>query len=240
MNQEQVILEIRKDLKSSVNVKYKEGIYRYFKEQVKPIGVRFPIVGKITQKYFNLLKKEWKYEDFVELSEKLLKDGWLEETAIAFGFMERLNKQFTEESFYLFETWLNKYVSNWANCDHISAHLIGEVVDKYYPKFINNLIKWTISDNRWVRRSSAVSLVVHARHGKYLKDVFKVSENLMQDKDEMVQKGVGWLLKEASRKHEKEVVDFLIRWRLKTSRLVLRYATEKVSKANRELVLRNN
>jgi 3-methyladenine DNA glycosylase AlkD len=150
--------------------------------------------------------------------------------------MRRLKKHFTEETFYLFEKWVNKYVHNWAHCDDLSSHLIGEVVDMH-PKFINNLIKWTKSKNRWVRRSSAVSLVVHARHGKYLKEIFKISEKLMQDKDDMVQKGVGWLLKEASKKHEKEVVKFLLKWKNKTSRLVLRYATEKVSYKNKKLVM---
>lgn len=236
MNQEEVVLKIRRDLKASVDLKYKEGECRYFKEKIKPIGVRSAVVGEITQKYFLLLKKEWKYEDFVKLGEKLLSGGWFEEIGIAFSFMERLNDQFTEDSFYLFENWLNKYVSNWANCDHISNHLIGDAVEKY-PKYISNLMKWTKSKNRWVRRSSAVSLIISARRGLFLKEVFKIAEKLMQDEDEMVQKGVGWLLKEASRKHEEEVVKFLMKWKNKTSRLVLRYATEKVSLKNRKLVL---
>jgi len=236
MNQTEVILKIRRDLKSAVDPEYKEGSIRYFKEKIKPYGVRGHNVKKIIRKYFSLLKKEWKYKDFVKLCEKLLKEGWMEEESIAFGFMERLKKQFTEETFYLFEKWLNKYVHNWAHCDELSAHLIEEIVDKY-PKFISNLIKWTKSKNRWFRRSSAVSLVVHARHGRYLKKVFKISEELILDKDDVVQKGVGWLLKEASRKHEKEVVRFLLKWKNKTSRLVLRYATEKFSLSNRKLVL---
>lgn len=56
-------------------------------------------------------------------------------------------------------------------------------------------------------------------------------------KDDMNQKGLSWLLKETTRKHEKEVVKFLLKWKTKTSRLVLRYATEKVSISNRKLVL---
>lgn len=236
MNQEEAVLKIRKDLKASVDLKYKEGECRYFKEKIKPIGVRSAVVGEITQKYFLLLKKEWKYEDFVKLGERLLKDGWFEEIGIAFSFMERLSDQFTEESFYLFEDWLNKYVSNWANCDYLSNHLIGDVVEKY-PKYIDDLMKWTKSKNRWVRRSSAVSLIIPAKKGLFLKEIFRISERLMQDEDEMVQKGVGWLLKEASRKHEDEVVKFLLKWKSKTSRLVLRYATEKVSLKNRKLVL---
>ncbi len=236
MNQEEVVLNIRRDLKASVDLKYKEGECRYFKEKIKPIGVRSAVVGEITQKYFLLLKKEWKYEDFVRLGERLLSGGWFEEMAIAFSFMERLSNQFTEESFYLFEDWLNKYVSNWANCDQLSNHLVGGVVSKY-PKCINNLVRWTKSKNRWVRRSSAVSLIIPAKKGLFLKEVFKISEKLMEDEDEMVQKGVGWLLKEASRKHEEEVVKFLLKWKHRTSRLILRYATEKVSATNRKSVL---
>ena len=53
----------------------------------------------------------------------------------------------------------------------------------------------------------------------------------------MNQKGLSWLLKETTRKHEKEVVKFLLKWKTKTSRLVLRYATEKVSYKNSKLVL---
>lgn len=236
MKQDEIISDIRKELNSKIDSEYKEGSYRYFKEQIRPIGVRFSDVRKITSKYFDLLKKEWKYEDFVSLSEKLLKDGWMEEGAMAFGIMEKLNKQFTEETFYLFEKWLNKYVNNWAHCDELSNHLIGETVSKY-PKFINNLIEWTKSKNRWIRRSSAVSLILPARKGLFLKEIFKISESLMLDEDDMVQKGVGWLLKESSRKHEKEVVRFLLKWKNKTSRLVLRYATEKMSTSNRKLVL---
>jgi len=237
MNQEEILLSIRKDLKSKVDQEYKEGSYRYFKEQIKPIGVRGSDVKIIIRKYFILLEKQWKFEDFVRFSEKLLKGGWMEEVSIAFHFIENLKKQFKEETFYLFEKWLNDYVHNWAHCDEISVHLIGEVVDKH-PKLINNLKEWTKSKNRWLRRSSAVSLIMPARHGKYLKEIFEISEKLMMDKDDMVQKGVGWLLKEASKKHEKDIVRFLLRSKNKTSRLVLRYATEKMSVSNRRLVLR--
>jgi 3-methyladenine DNA glycosylase AlkD len=50
----------------------------------------------------------------------------------------------------------------------------------------------------------------------------------MKDTDIMVQKGVGWLLKEASKKHPKEVTEFLLKWKNKTTRLILNYAVEKL------------
>ncbi len=59
----------------------------------------------------------------------------------------------------------------------------------------------------------------------------------MTDEDDMVQKGVGWLLKETYPKRPREVVAFLEPWRGRTSRLLLRYAAEKMTPADRGEVL---
>jgi len=235
MNQDEAVSKIRKDLKSLAEGEYKKGIYRYFKEEIKPYGVRSHNVRKVAIKYFNLLK-DWKFEDLAKLSERLLEGGWFEEGDVGIDLMELSNKQFTEKTFYVFEGWLNKYVKNWAHCDILSNHSIGIIIERH-PEFIDELKKWTKSKNRWVRRSSAVSLIIPAKKGLFLKEIFSISEELMTDEDDMVQKGVGWLLKEASRKHEKEVVKFLLKWKDKTSRVILRYATEKMKLANRKSVL---
>lgn len=72
-----------------------------------------------------------------------------------------------------------------------------------------------------------------ARKGEMLKEAFKVADRLMTDRDDMVQKGVGWLLKEASKEHPNEVRDYLLKWREKTAALVLRYASEKLPREMR-------
>ncbi len=236
MNQDEAVSAIRKDLKALVEPEYKKGLYRYFKEEINPLGVRSGNARKVAVKYFDLLSNEWEFNDFVKLSERLLKKGYFEECGIAIDLMEMSNTQFTEKTFYMFEDWLNKYVKNWAHCDTLCNHSVGILVERY-TRLIGELKKWTGSKNRWVRRASTVSLILPARKGLFLKEVFEVSEKLMTDNDDMVQKGVGWLLKEASKKHEKEVVKFLLKWKDKTSRVVLRYATEKVSKSNRIMVL---
>jgi len=61
-----------------------------------------------------------------------------------------------------------------------------------------------------------------------LDDVFRVADGLMEDHDDMAQKGVGWLLKEASKKHPDEIRAYLITWKPKTNSLILRYASEKL------------
>ena len=83
-----------------------------------------------------------------------------------------------------------------------------------------------------------MSLVPPARRGLLLEDVFILSDRLMEDEDDMVQKGVGWLLKEASKRHPEEVRDYLLRWRDRAPALVLRYASEKLPKDKRVLKTR--
>jgi 3-methyladenine DNA glycosylase AlkD len=97
-----------------------------------------------------------------------------------------------------------------------------------YPEFLSCLKKWAGSDNRWVRRASAVSLIVPARKGKFLKDIFEIADTLHADKEDMVQKGYGWMLKAASQAHQKEVFDYVIGRKATMPRTSLRYAIEKM------------
>ena len=57
-------------------------------------------------------------------------------------------------------------------------------------------------------------------------DIFEIADQLLLDKDDMVQKGYGWLLKEASRLHQKEVFDYVTRNKKMMPRTALRYAIE--------------
>ena len=103
------------------------------------------------------------------------------------------------------------------------------------PRLVERLFEWNSSENRWRRRASAVSPVPIARGEEMLEDVFRIADRLMDDGDDMVQKGVGWLLKEASKKHPKEMREYLIKWKPKTSALILCYASEKLPNDKRVL-----
>jgi 3-methyladenine DNA glycosylase AlkD len=81
-----------------------------------------------------------------------------------------------------------------------------------------------------MRRAAAVSLIVPAKHGKFLKEAMEIADLLLTDRDDMVQKGYGWLLKEASRKHQKDVFDYVMKNKKEMSRTALRYAIELMPK----------
>jgi 3-methyladenine DNA glycosylase AlkD len=81
-----------------------------------------------------------------------------------------------------------------------------------------------------MRRASAVALIIPARHGKFLKDVFEIADILLLDRDDLVQKGYGWMLKAASQAHPKNVFDYVMENKKVMPRTALRYAIEKLPK----------
>lgn len=84
------------------------------------------------------------------------------------------------------------------------------------------------SDNRWTRRASAVSLIIPARKGKFLNEIFEIADILLQDKDDLVQKGYGWMLKAASESNQEAVFEYVVRNKAAMPRTALRYAIEKM------------
>jgi len=106
---------------------------------------------------------------------------------------------------------------------------MGDFIEQY-PDFIDELKHWTQSKNRWMRRAAAVSLIIPAKHGKFLNESLEIAGLLLTDTDDLVQKGYGWLLKEASRKHPDEIFAFVMENKRVMPRTALRYAIELMPK----------
>lgn len=221
-----VLTAVRQDLMENMDDKTRESAQRFFKEPVKFHGVKSAIVKKIATKHFKEVKGLSKSETF-GLCEDLLKTGYGEEAFIAFEWAYAKRNQYVPQDFFVFENWVKSYVDNWAKCDTLCNHAIGSFVEMY-PEFIGNLKGWAQSENRWLRRASAVTLILPARKGMFLKESFLISDILLVDSDDMVQKGYGWLLKEASKTHQGEVFDYVMKWKAKMPRTALRYAIEKM------------
>jgi 3-methyladenine DNA glycosylase AlkD len=97
-----------------------------------------------------------------------------------------------------------------------------------YPKFAANLTDWSRSKNSWKKRASAVSLIILARKGFFLAEIFEIADTLISDPDDLVQKGYGWMLKAASEAHQTEVFDFVVSRKGIMPRTAFRYAIEKM------------
>jgi len=227
-----IIESIRHELKQNSNQKEIESGQYFFKEKVNFYGVKNAVVGKIGKEYFKAIKDKKKADIFI-LCEELWRSGYMEESYIACNWSYYIHKDYKPEDFKIFEKWVNDYVSNWASCDTLCNHTIGTFVEMY-PEYLVDLKKWAKSKNRWMRRASAVSLIIPARQGKFLKDIFEIADILLLDQDDLVQKGYGWMLKEASKVHQKEVFDYIIKNKKVMPRTALRYAVEKMPKELKE------
>ncbi len=221
-----IINNIRKDLKQNSDEKTRTSGGHFFKEVIKLHGVKSAVVKKIGKEYFKGIKDKKKSEIF-NLCEELWQSGYIEESFIACHWSYFVRKDYEPGDFNVFKKWVNTFVTNWASCDTLCNHTIGFFVEMY-PGYLSELKKWAESKNRWMRRASAVSLIIPARNGKFLHEIFEISEILLLDQDDLVQKGYGWMLKAASNKHQKEIFDFIIKKKSTMPRTALRYAIEKM------------
>jgi len=226
MNTDLIVRGIQKDLNKLSTPKGKLGFQRFFKEEVKCYGLKSSEVGKINKKYWQQISEESK-DSIFKLCEKLFSSDYSEEAFIASSFSFKLVNKFEKADFKIFERWVDNYINNWAKCDGFCTVSVGFFLKKY-PDYIKELKSWAKSKNIWVKRASVVSLIPLARRGENLKDVFELSKTLLLDPSDMVQKGYGWLLKEASRKHQKEVFNFVLENKKIMPRTSLRYAIELI------------
>jgi 3-methyladenine DNA glycosylase AlkD len=221
-----IINKIRQELEQNSDEKVKSSSLNFFKEKINVYGVKSAVVGKIGKEYFKLIKDKKKSEIF-DLCEELWQSGYIEESFVACNWSYGVRKAYGPKDFEIFEKWVDNYVSNWASCDTLCNHTVGEFL-KMYPEYLSELKKWAKSKNRWMRRASAVSLIIPAREGKFLKDILEIADILLLDKDDLVQKGYGWMLKAASQSSQEVIFDYIINKKSIMPRTALRYAIEKM------------
>lgn len=230
---------IRQTLSENADPAIQLSTQRFFKQTTKSYGIKTDVVRKISKTYFSQIAEMPSAKIFA-LCELLWRDGYMEEITVACYFSEKIHKQYQRSDFEHFERWITLYVDNWASCDTLCNHTVGEFVEMY-PEYIAELKRFAHSDNLWLRRAAAVSLIIPARRGKFLDDILEIAETLLLDSQDMVQKGYGWMLKAASmsetfvknseetkQRHTKAVFDFVMRNKKVMPRTALRYAIEKM------------
>jgi len=217
---------VESELLEMVDEDYKEGVQNYFNNEIENYGVRTGEVRKLARKYYGEVKDLPKDEIF-NICEELLDTGISEYRTIAFQWAHRLKSEYEREDFVRFESWVEKYVHNWGACDDLCTHALGELVYQY-PKLTENLEHWCVSDNLWKRRGAAVTMIYSIRNREVLEEVFEIADLLFSDDEDMVQKGYGWMLKEASKKSPEEVFEYVLSNKADMPRTALRYAVEKL------------
>lgn len=228
MTPEKIVQSVREQLRENADTTKARAGQRYFKEEVKMYGLS----PKATKEIVRGLKKEIKLlttTEVYEIGEELFKSGYSEEAWIASEFCLLKRNDYQENDFAIFSRWVHNYINNWASCDTFCNHSLASFIEKY-PQFVEELKKWAESENRWVRRASAVTLIAPARQGKFAKDILEIADLLLLDNDDLVQKGYGWMLKALADFDQMQVFDFVMARKDRMPRTALRYAIEKMPK----------
>ncbi|HNX16806.1 MAG TPA: DNA alkylation repair protein [Methanoregula sp.] len=223
-----VIIRIRQELEVQADPQIQKTSKRFFKEDITCYGMKTAAVVALAKKYWKEIKNRDKQEIF-SLCEELYKSGYMEESFIVSDWAHALSGRYEREDIEVFRRWIDTYITNWASCDGFCNHTMGDFIEQY-PEYTTELKNWTKSKNRWMRRAAAVSLIVPAKHGKFFTEAIEIADLLLTDSDDMVQKGYGWLLKEASREHEPEVFNYVMQNKKTMPRTALRYAIELMPK----------
>jgi 3-methyladenine DNA glycosylase AlkD len=198
----------------------------FFKHEIKCYGVSNPDSQKIGREYIFRLKKHTK-ENIWDLCEELFRSEYLEESLIACQITFAQKEHFTESDIDTFERWINNYINNWAECDTFCNKVIGEMMFRF-PNTVERVKSWSLSENLWVRRASAVSFIYPGKRNTYVDDQFEIALILLEDTEDMVQKGYGWMLKVLSSARLNEVFQFVQTYKARMPRTALRYAIEKM------------
>lgn len=226
---------LRKDLKKLTDNKKASLLQRFFKTGKGEYGEGDIFIGLTVPKSRELAIK-YKNMPFGELKE-LISSPIHEERLIAllilvhnFEKNEKLQRQIYE--FYLKNT---KFINNWDLVDLSSHHIVGGyLMDK--PKDI--LFKLASSSSLWEKRISIISTFNFIRYKKFDTSL-KVAEILIGDKEDLIQKAVGWMLREIGKRDLKTEEDFLKKHYREMGRTALRYAVEKFPEAKRQMYLHN-
>ncbi|HWB99647.1 MAG TPA: DNA alkylation repair protein [Bryobacteraceae bacterium] len=226
---------VRRRLQALADPVFREGVRWFFQGTADPYGVRTAAVRKLSGELYREVRG-WPPAERNRFCGELWKSGKLEEGVLAVALYQRFRKQCGHCEFHLFEKWIDRFVRNWAHCDGVASFLIAGAIENE-PELIAELMTWTDSRNLWKRRAAAVGLVWEGRKGRHTAEILQVAEALRADPEVMVQKGAGWVLKDAYRAKPKEIVAFLQSRAAQTPRLVLRIAAEKMTERDRAAVL---
>jgi 3-methyladenine DNA glycosylase AlkD len=230
-----VATQIRNALKNGGSAEHAAGVQWFFKDEIKSHGWYTADLRRAAVRSRREVRKEHGLDFLIGVADRLFSGSVLEEKIAAVFLLEKLDSEFGDAEFKLFETWLDR-ISSWADHDALVHDLIAPMIASK-PARAKLVFRWAKSPNRWHRRAACVALIRGSRAKMFFPEITKLSDFLLADEDDMVQKGLGWLLRETAKFDAKRTVPYLMKIRGQAPRLVLRTACETLTPAVRKRVL---
>lgn len=181
--------------------------------------------------------RDWTVRDAFTFADSLIVDKHLEVKGIGIEVLARFRRQFTPALLPAWKRWLAKnHSANWATTDAICGLLIGPLVAAH-PELAAGVARWAGNRNMWVRRAAIVGLIPIVRRGAALDILYKAARTLHDDDEDLIQKAVGWALREAGKTDMDRLERYLRSNGPRIPRTTLRYAIERFPPRQRRELL---
>jgi len=230
-----VAAQIRTALKDGGSAEHAAGVQWFFKEEIKSHGWYTADLRRAARSCRREILSEHNLHFLVEVADQLFSGRVLEEKIAAVFLLENLAAKFGDGEFKMFGSWLDR-ISSWADHDALVHDLIAPMIAAK-PSRAGIVFRWAKSHDRWHRRAACVALIRGTRAKMFFPEIVKLSDALLADDDDMVQKGLGWLLRETAKYDPKRTVSYLMDIRARAPRLVLRTACETIPVAVKRKIL---
>ncbi|HEY7283953.1 MAG TPA: DNA alkylation repair protein [Vicinamibacterales bacterium] len=182
--------------------------------------------------------RHWTIDEAMAFADILMVDRHLEAKAVGVEVVARHSREFTPVLLARWKEWFVRNRSaNWATTDHICGALIGPLLVGH-PRAAARLRSWSTHSNMWVRRASIVGVIRLARKGLALDQLYSVARRLHANKEDLIQKAVGWALREAGKADPDRLERYLRANGPRIPRTTLRYAIERFPVRKRAELLR--
>ncbi|PIR46708.1 MAG: hypothetical protein COV07_02825, partial [Candidatus Vogelbacteria bacterium CG10_big_fil_rev_8_21_14_0_10_45_14] len=201
--------EIQKVLRSKADKKRADRDKVYHKyDGWRSLGIMAPIYRKIEQSFGDDLKALSKKEALALAKEIALSPYEEEKFMSVYVILQKIEN--IKPSDFKKLDYIISNLQSWSTIDEFSGRVMQELL-KMYPKDTEKCLrKWNKNKNMWKRRASVVAFTRRAgESGKYTKLGLFLCDNLKHATEDMVQKGVGWALKDMMRGDKKAVLAFV-------------------------------
>jgi 3-methyladenine DNA glycosylase AlkD len=148
-------------------------------------------------------------------------------------FQARSKKTSAEGRKALFELYIRRHDEQHLTADRSAIYVVGGYL---FDKPRDILYKLARSKDIWERRTAMVSTGYFIRQ-RDVDDTFKIAEILLNDKEDLIHKATGWMLRAAGDVDRQKLIDFLEKYAAKMPRTALRYAIEHFEQEQRDYYL---
>ena len=227
-------IELHQDIKAfcikNADPKIVEKYSRYFKGGFNGYGLASGLIETRVKEYRT---QSWMNIQLVyEVSKLLIPEEKYELPSFALHLLNSYSKELTKESFKEIEKWFTLGINNWAHTDGIVQFLFPvfwkkDIID------LENLSNWRKANNKFQRRCVPVAMIKLLKYDNDFSKLFDFIDPMMMDTEREVRQGLGWFLRECWKREPKQTEKFLLKWKNDCARLIIQYATEKMTKEER-------